>query len=273
MKNKIIFALVFCLLSFSGNTQTKPPLVNMDTLKDVSLPNRNNTAFKDGEYLRFRLHYGIIDAGEAELTVKKIDQKIQGREVYHIVGTGKSLGAFSWFFKVEDKYETYLDVKGIFPWIFLRDINEGGYKKQQHYTFFQNKNAVKTNKGEVYKVKPSVQDMLSSFYYARTFDFSNSKPGDIFTIPTFVDGEEFPLKIKLVKRESIKIRMGEFQCLKFVPVVQKGRIFKEEEDLQVWITDDANKIPLLAKASVLVGSIKMEVVEYKNLSSPIARID
>jgi hypothetical protein len=115
--------------------------------------------------------------------------------------------------------------------------------------------------------------MLSSFYFARTIDFSNARIGEVFTIPTFVDGEEFPLKIRYLGKENLKSRTGTYRCLKFVPVVQEGRIFKEEEDMTVWITDDKNRIPVLAQAKVLVGSIKMELVEYRNLSNPIAKID
>jgi hypothetical protein len=117
------------------------------------------------------------------------------------------------------------------------------------------------------------QDMLSTFYFARTIDFSNASAGQVFTIPTFVDEEEYPMQIRLVGREKLKSRTGTYNCLKFVPVVQEGRIFEDDEDLQVWITDDKNKIPVLAKAKVLVGSIKMELVEYDNLANPIAKVD
>lgn len=271
MKN-ILILIGALLLTLVAPAQTTPPLVSMDTLPPAPLQQRENTAFGPGEYLRFRLHYGIIDAGEAELTVNGSDRKIFGRDVYHVVGTGQTLGAFDWFFKVRDRYETYVDTKGIFPWLFIRNINEGGYEKHQNYTFYQHKAAVKTDEGKVYKIEPGAQDMLSSLYYARTFDFSNAQPGDVFTIPTFVDDEEFPLRIKFLKREVISTRMGKFRCLKFVPVVQKGRIFKKEEDMIVWITDDKNKLPILAKAKVLVGSIKMELVEYKNVKNPVAQL-
>lgn len=73
-------------------------------------------------------------------------------------------------------------------------------------------------------------------------------------------------------KEKIKVRMGKYNCLKFVPVVEKGRVFKSEDDLVVWITDDKNKIPLLAKAKILVGSIKMEVEEYSGLASPLSKV-
>jgi hypothetical protein len=260
-------------LAMAGYSQTRPPRASLDTLPQVTLPSVTHSAFREGEYMRFRLHYGMVDAGEAEITVKNAARRFQGRDAYHIVGTGRTLGAFNWFFKVRDRYETYLDKNGAFPWEFIRDIEEGSYKKRQEYYFHQHRSAVTTNKGDTYYIPPYSQDMLSSFFYARTFNFTYARPGDIFTIPTFVDGEYYPLQIKLLGRETIKSRTGTYRCLKFVPVVQKGRVFKNEEDMIVWITDDANKIPVLCKAKVLVGSIKMELVEYGNLANPIARID
>ena len=74
------------------------------------------------------------------------------------------------------------------------------------------------------------------------------------------------MKIKYVGKETINLRKGKFNCLKFNPVVQEGRVFKSDEDLEVWITDDKNKIPVLAKAKIKVGSIKMQLVEWDGLS-------
>lgn len=231
----------------------------------------NHSAFQIGEKLSYKLHYGVVDAATATLEVKPTGRSIKGRELYHVVGLGKSISAFDWFFKVRDRYETYLDKDGVFPWVFVRRVDEGGYKINQDYTFYQHKNQVNTGK-EVVDVPSNIQDMMSAFYYARTIDFSNAKYGDVFTIPTFVDGEVFPLKIKYKGKETIKIRNGKYRCMKFAPVVQKGRIFKKEEDLSVWITDDKNKIPVLAKAKILFGSIKMELTNYEGLAHPIAKV-
>lgn len=265
--------ILVLMTALSAMGQTKPPFASLDTLPKVDLPLRVSGAFQEGEYLKFVIHYGIIDAGEAELRIHKSPKDFQGRDAYHIVGTGKSVGAFNWFFKVRDRYETYLDVDGVFPWEFVRDIQEGGYKKKQNYKFFQDKSAVATNKGDTFKIPDFSQDMLSSFYYARSLDFENIYKGKVFTIPTFVDSEVFPLKIKYLGREEIELRNGTYRCMKFVPIIQEGRIFEEEDDMMVWITDDKNRIPVLVKASVLVGSIKMELVDYDNLANPIARLD
>ncbi len=230
-----------------------------------------NTAFQAGEKLTYRLHYGLIDAAQATLEVKKVERKISGRSLYRVIGKGKSIGSFNWFFKVDDRYESYIDEEGIFPWVFIRRVNEGGYKINQDYTFIQNKGKVKEGDKE-YKAPTNVQDMISSYYYARTLDFSNAKKGDIFEFDSFVDGEVYPLKIKFLGREKVKIRKGKYNALKFSPVVQVDRIFKNEDDLQVWISDDENKIPLLAKAKILFGSIKMELTDYEGLRSDISKI-
>jgi len=242
--------------------------------KKASFRSITNNSFQVGEELRYRLHYGIVDAGEAKLYVKSTNKTVKGRKLFKVEGIGRSLGAFDWFFKVRDRYESYIDQKSIFPWIFIRRVNEGGYKINQDYTFYQHKKTVnlgETDKKEL-KVPANIQDMLSAYYFARTLDFRNAKKGDIYTMNTIVDGEVYPLKIKYKGKETVKLRKGKYRCLKFVPVVQAGRIFKTEDDLSVWITDDENKIPVLVKANVLVGSIKMQLVEHKNLLNPIARV-
>lgn len=238
----------------------------------MQLPRTPHHAFKRGERLEYEVSYGWLDAGEAIIEVKEDRRKIGERSVMHVVGTGRSKGTFDWFFKVRDRYETYMDEEGVFPWIFVRDIHEGGFELEQYYTFDHLGKKVKTDKGKEFEVPLGVQDMISSFYRARALDMRNVKPGDIFEMQAFVDNEVWPLKIKFLRFESIEIDKGEFDCMVFVPVVQKGRIFKEEEDMMVWVTNDDNKIPVMAKASVFVGSIKMELVDYEGLANPIAKL-
>jgi len=272
MKNLITLSVMLVAGLMATAQATKPEKVSIDTLPNYELRTIENTAFDVGEKLTYRIHYGFVDAGEAVLEVKPSKWKFSGREAYHVVGTGRSLGAFDWVFKVRDRYETYIDKEGIFPYRFIRDVSEGGYEIFQDYQFHPDKRALKTHEKEEFATPEFIQDLVSSFYYARTLDFTNVKKGDLFEITTFVDGEVFPLRIKFVGKETIKLRNGKYRCMKFVPVIQEGRIWKSEEDLQIWITDDANKIPILVRSEILFGSIKMEVVDYENLKNPIALV-
>ena len=235
-----------------------------------NLPTVTNKAFKSGEILSYRLHYGALNAGVAILEVKPEVLNVSGREVYHIVANGYTSGAADWFFKVRDRYETYMDKNALVPWLFVRRVDEGGFKFSQDYVFNHYTKKVDIGNGEKFDVPVGIQDMVSAFYTARNLDLSNAKPGDLFSINSFVDKEVWPLKIKFVARETINTDIGKIRCLKFRPVVQKGRVFKHEEDLNVWISDDANHIPVRVKADILIGSVKMDITSARNLNNPMA---
>lgn len=240
--------------------------------KPKELPSVKNQAFKEGEILTYRLHYGIIDAGVAVLEVKPEVLDVAGRKVYHIVGNGYSKGSFDWFFKVRDRYETYLDKDALLPWMFVRRVNEGGYIINEDYKFNHYTNKVDVGREDKVDVPQGTHDMISVFYAARNLDLSNAKEGDVFTINSIVDKELFPLKIRYVGKERINCDLGTFDCVKFRPIVQKGRVFKKEEDLNVWITDDKNRVPLRAQAKLMVGSVKLDIVSAKNLANPTSEV-
>ena len=228
----------------------------------------NNTAFKRGEELKFRLHYGAVNAGEAVVKVDETRKVIAGRPTMHIVANGYSKGAFDWFFRVRDYFESYVDEEALIPWLFMRRCDEGGFKINQNQTFNHQAGQVNSS-GKMLTVPKNIQDMVSSFYYARTMDYSKAKKGDLFEVKTFMDDEIWDLKIKFVGRETIKTDLGNIACMKFVPVVQKGRVFKKEDDLHIWISDDANKIPVRVEAQILVGSVKMDITSAKGLAVPL----
>jgi hypothetical protein len=244
-------------------------LVSSDS---VSYPSATNSSFQIGEKLRYRVTYGFVDAGEAVMEVKSTNKKANGRELFHFKGTGRTLGGFNAFFKVNDVYESYADKKGVFPWFFARRVEEGGYKVTQDYTFKHDQYKVDNGEGQEFKIPMGIQDMVSSFYYARTLDFKNMKKGDIIEFKCFMDDEIWPLKIKFVGDEVIHIRKGKFNCKKFIPVVQKGRYFESDNDLNFWITDDENRIPILVRAKIPVGTVKLHLVEWEGLKHELNKV-
>jgi len=228
-----------------------------------------NNAYTTSEVLEYRIHYGFIDAGEAKLEVDAGLKNVAGRSCYRVVGTGKSVGAFDWFFKVRDHYESYIDTETLVPLKFIRDIREGGYKKKQNVSFNHAKSTATSEKKTI-NTPSRIQDLISSFYYARTLDFTNLAVGDTFLIHCYLDDETFPMIIKFTGREKISTKLGTFRCLVFKPYLMEGRVFKEKEGMNVWLTDDKNRIPIRAQADVLVGSIKMDITSYSGLANPVA---
>lgn len=228
-----------------------------------------HNAFKAGEKLTYRMHYGIVDAGEAILEVKKTDKKVNGRSLLHVVGTGRTLGAFNWVFKVKDRYESYIDSDGVFPWMFIRRVDEGGFKINQDYIFKQDDKKVKTQDKKEYDVPAGIQDMLSSFYYSRTLDYSNAKINQEFAMDMFIDDEVFPFKIKYMGTETIKTRKGKFDCVKLRPLMMKGRVWEDEESMTIWVTNDNNKVPVLLETKISVGAVKATLTNWEGLVNPI----
>jgi hypothetical protein len=159
--------------------------------------------------------------------------------------------------------------------VFIRNINEGGYTKNQQGYFNQNNNTVlvkdyKNKTEKTFNVPENIQDIVSSFYYLRNHPKINKLVvGESITIDMFFDEETTKFKLKFVGRENINSKFGEINCMIFKPLVQAGRVFKEEESLTVWISDDENKIPIRVKASLAVGSIKADIDQYKGLKHPI----
>lgn len=267
----VILALCSAGLFSSKKQELEQNILNFEN-SSKELPVKNNEAFKEGEILSYRLHYGVMDAGVAVLEVKPEVLDVSGRKVFHVVGNGYSKGTFDWFFKVRDRYESFIDKDALLPWMFVRRVDEGGYKINEDYTFNHYTNKVDVGKGEKIDVPLGTQDMVSAFYAARNLDLSNAKEGDVFTISTIVDKEMWPMKIRYVCKDVIETDIGKFKCLKFRPIVQKGRIFKREDDLNVWITDDKNHIPLRAQAKILIGSVKLDIMSAKNLANPTSEI-
>ena len=264
-KISLLFSIIFISL-FSS-------FINMDKYYE-SKDNFNepyyfssitNRAFKRGEELTYKLHYGFIDAAYVKLKIT--DEKIQfhGRETFHIVGIGETCGISDWIFKVRDRYETFIDEKALVPWVFKRRVNEGGYIINQDYSFDRLNNKVSTEKGEEFDVSDNIQDMISAFYHARTLDYSTIKEGDILSLDCFIDEEVYPVKIKFQGMQQVKINLGKFQCLKFTPVIQTGRIFKNEDDLSFYVSNDQNRILIKAEADILFGSIEIELTKHKGL--------
>ncbi|MCF8319993.1 MAG: DUF3108 domain-containing protein [Flavobacterium sp.] len=228
-------------------------------------------AFQTGEWFKFRVHYGLINAGYATLEVQ--DGVINNKKVYHVIGKGYSTGMSRFFFKVDDLYESYFDKVTGNPYKYIRKIDEGGYTKNQEgfFNLASDRVLVKDfdNKTEkTYVIPNNTQDIVSAFYYLRNYPTINKlKVGESVAIDMFFDEETTKFKLKFIGREDLNTKFGVIPTMIFRPLVQSGRVFKEQEALTVWISDDDNKIPVRIQASLTVGSIKADLDGFKGLKN------
>jgi len=232
-----------------------------------------NTAFQDGEMITLKVFYTVAGAyfGAGEATFTTAIEKMSGKPVYHITGEGKTYSFYDNFFKVRDKYETYIDTATLQPYRFIRNVYEGGYKKYENYTFNKTTNSAITNKG-VYQVPVCVQDVLSAVYYSRNIDFNKYKAGDKITFSLFLDNEIYEMYIRYLGKETIKTKYGKFKAVKFKPLLIKGTIFEGGEKMTVWVSDDRNHVPVRIESPISVGSVKIDMISYRNLRYPLTSL-
>ncbi len=230
-----------------------------------------NSAFQAGESIDFNIFYSVIglyvNAGTANFSVGL--EKMGSKPVYHVIGNGTSNSRYDWIFKVRDTYESYIDTATLQPLKFLRNVEEGGYKINENVTFNKVVNTAISNKGVV-KIPACIQDVLSAIYYARNIDYSKYQIDDKIPFSMFLDNEVYNLYIKYLGKEEVKTRYGKFHAIKFSPLLVKGTIFSGGEKMTVWVSDDANHIPLRIESPISVGSVKVDMMGYHNLRYPLS---
>ena len=219
----------------------------------------SNLAFGVGERLEFSVGYGVIKAGTAVMEIPEI-VKIDGRKCYHIISSARSNKVFSVFFKVDDRVESFMDVHGLYSLRYDKHLREGKFTSDVSMIFDQENNLAIYNAGkDTFEVAEYVQDVLSAFYFVRT---QNLTVGKSIFVDNHTDRKNYPLEVKVLRKERVKVEAGEFDCLVVEPILQTPGIFEQKGSLTVWLTDDEVKMPVLMKSKVIIGSISTELTGY-----------
>lgn len=231
-----------------------------------------NDAFQDGEWFRFRMRYGFLNASYATATVRETTFKDQA--VYHVAATGKTTGFARWFFKVDDYFDSYFEKDIVRPIRFVRNISEGNYKRHVEIDFDHNTQSgimndlLRKTKTEI-DFAPNLQDLVSTFYFLRNhFDLEGIQVGETASLHMIYDKKPFAFRFRFLGYENVKTKFGVVPCVKFRPYVEEGRIFKKESGLSLWVSNDNNRVPIKVVAELSVGSLDVDLVDFKGLKHP-----
>ena len=234
-----------------------------------------NKSFSAGEEVKYRLKFGIINAGVAKVEVDKKLYKVNDRKCYRINISGRTTGLLDWSgsTRVRDKWGTYLDMNAIIPQKSYRSIEEGRYKRYERVNFnhvedtcvvtILNKESKKPEKKIGYVTPNNVLDLVSGYYYLRTIDALNLKKGTALNMDAFFEDEIYNFDIKYLGKNNVYSDIGMFECLIFSPILPENNIFVKQDPVKFWVTNDARRIPLRIQAKLKIGSIWIEIREYK----------
>lgn len=234
-----------------------------------------NTSFGPGEHLEYRVHYGIINAAEAVVHVDSKIQKVNNRPCYNVKVVGKTTGAFDLVSKVRDTWQSYIDTSALLPHQFYTNKREGGYKNVEK-VIFDHENDIanridldNTFEKNTYKVPNNIQDVVSGYYYLRTIDFNSMKVGQFVSVKAFFEGEIYDMKMKYAGKDKIKTKFGNAKVFKINPILPNNTFFEDENSIRIWVSDDANKIPLKIEVDLKIGAISMDIKKYDGLKNPL----
>lgn len=226
-----------------------------------------------GERIEYRVHYGFINAGEAILTIDKEIHEVNSRPCYKIDVFGRTTGLFDMVTTVEDNWGSYLDTSAIVSQLFYQSIREGKYLKKEVIEFDQlnhfalvnrlNKRDSTLIKKDSIKTLPNMQDLVSGYYYMRTFDFDTMEVDEIFTVSGFYDDTTYHVDVKFLGREKISTKLGDFDTFLMSPIMPKNTFFRGRNPIKAWISDDRLRIPVKVKAELLIGSIEIDIRAYQ----------
>jgi len=233
--------------------------------------------FAQGEELVYKIYYNwnFVWMPAGEVTFKIWDEGAQ----YHYQAFGKTYSSYEWFFKVDDRYESWVDKTTLLPNYSERSVNEGDYHIFEKIAFNQSTKKMtvwrapkrgQTETKTEHNVNAKVHDVLSTMYYLRTIDFPAKGDYSTENFSVFMDQAEYPLRMKYLGRNAKKNvhGMGKYKTLKFQPDVIAGNVFTEDTKMTVWVGDDENRIPVLIESPVSVGTVKVVLKSYKGLKYP-----
>lgn len=245
------------------------------------------THFQSGERLTYRVHYGLVAAGLVHASVDQVLHTIDGHTCYKIDVHGESQGLLYVVLKIKNSFTSYVDTHRLIPHLFCREIQEGTYRKYEKVTFDHlqqqahvaefDPSFTAVTKQATFTILPQVQDMVSQIYTYRNIDFRKLQAGDMLYSPVFHDNILHPdLTTKFVGRRKIKTKFGYVKAIVLAPIIpihsSAKTIFANENSVELFLSDDANKLPLKIKVNLIVGAVELDLIEYEGIKTPLAVI-
>lgn len=249
MKKIRIFLFIAASLAFATHVYSAEPPV------------------RSGESLLYKIRYGFIVGGNVSFNTN--EAYLDGKLFYHNVVDAQTTGFIDQLYKLHDIFESYFDIETGLPRLAIRNISEGKYRFYDEVTYFHNdRHAYSQRMDTIVPLETETFDILSAIYYLRNMDWEKFQNDEVVEITTLFDDKPFPMYIVYKGKETISIKNTKYNCHKFTPVIDPGKIFQKKENMLIWFSDDKNKIPVAIRFNLLVGAFRLELDEYENLAHP-----
>ena len=240
--------------------------------------------FQEGEYLYYRAAYRaklIPNTEVGEVTVSTKLDSLDGRGVYRVIGNGRTLPFFRWFFDMNDTYNIWVDRESKKTLRFESDLKEDSYTFRSHYTYDWDAMTVdtwaqkrqETPRSKRMNLTPESKDAVSLYFSLRSVDLNSFQQGRELNLDMVLEDTIRQLKYRFIERDTIKIpRTGRFATMKFACTIGTSEEFSFTDGTEffIWITEDENKIPVMISSPVRVGEVRVYLRNYSGLKFPLS---
>ncbi len=236
---------------------------------------QDNKAFNAGEKLTFAASYNMsgILTDVAEVKMETSEMRTSSSTLMHLKCTATTYSDFDSYFKIRDLYESYVNPRTITPYLYNREINEGGYYKYVKYKYNHKTNLVeslirkKTSKSKTgywdqnntVKINSNARDIVATIYKIRTLDIHKAPIGASDSFTVLFDNKMTKTSFKLLGKETINTALGKKECYKLAINVAGNNLLKGNNANLLWLTADQNKVPVYAKFKIAVGSGELKL--------------
>jgi hypothetical protein len=238
----------------TGATQL-PDLLQGTSPYPSLIPGMAAVPFTVGERMEYDVKFSWKSVGSGVMEVKEIVD-VRGRPSWHTVF---SIRGGIPFFRVNDRMESWFDVFTLDSRRFHQFIEEGGYKRRRMYELFPERAVFREDaKDEQASVNHPLDDG-SFLYFVRTIPL---EVGKVYEVPRYFNPAANPVRIKVLRRDTIRVPAGEFPTVVLQPTFQSRGLFSEDGKAEVWISDDPFRFMVQMKTSLKIGSINLYLRRY-----------
>ena len=269
----LMFLLCTCMAVSPVHAQEIPACVPVMSTAEDSL------VFQAGEKLEFALQYNFLglhtDVGYASICLDSLT--FNGEDAFLITAFGKTIKFFDRVFKVREDFKSWFTRDGLKPLKFTRDTYEGGYVAKNTYLYDWSLDEPLIH-ADVYSSKRGQRSLdlpltRCTFDLPSLFYFDVVEPGRRYPMTFAIDDDVYNVYFILHGRQTIKVKgIGHVNVIKFGAKLLEGEVFKGEEDMIIYISDDMNRLPVYFEAPLLVGRATGRLTGWEGLKYPFSSI-
>jgi hypothetical protein len=221
--------------------------------------------FQAGEELTFELRWLGMSVGVATLSVGQL-RRIDGHDVLPLLSLARSHGIFSTLYAVDDRVESHFDPQRLLPRAYRIRLQEGSYRAYREVRFDPEQQRATYSKdhqpASLLPTGEAVQDPLSSLYMVRALPL---KVGESVYLPIFDKGKTWLTEVQVLAKEQLQLPVGTVNTLKVKPLLHTAGIFRRQGEVLIWLSDDAQHVPVQMQSHITVGSISARLIQVKGV--------